>query len=53
MHPADLNLDELDLGLPKTGIGRKIGRQYGLDGGDTTTNDILRIFFNRLKVYKE
>lgn len=53
MHPADLNLDELDLGLPKTGIGRKIGRQYGLDGGDTTTNDILRIFFNRLKIYKE
>lgn len=53
MHPADLNLDEIDLGLPKTGIGRKIGRQYGLDGGDTTTNDILRIFFNRLKVYKE
>lgn len=53
MHPADLNLDELDVGLPKTGIGRKIGRQYGLDGGDTTTNDILRIFFNRLKIYKE
>lgn len=53
IHPADLNLDELDLGLPKTGIGRKIGRQYGLDGGDTTTNDILRIFFNRLKIYKE
>lgn len=53
MHPADLHLDELDIGLPKTGIGRKIGRQYGLDGGDTTTNDILRIFFNRLKIYKE
>lgn len=53
IHPADLNLDEIDLGLPKTGIGRKIGRQYGLDGGDTTTNDILRIFFNRLKIYKE
>ena len=53
IHPADLNLDELDVGLPKTGIGRKIGRQYGLDGGDTTTNDILRIFFNRLKIYKE
>lgn len=53
IHPADLNLDELDLGLPKTGIGRKIGRQYGLAGGDTTTNDILRIFFNRLKIYKE
>lgn len=53
IHPADLNLDELDLGLPKTGIGRKIGRQYGLAGGDTTTNDILRIFFNRLKIYQE
>ena len=53
MHPADLHLDELDIGLPKTGIGRKIGRQYGLAGGDTTTNDILRIFFNRLKIYKE
>lgn len=53
IHPADLKLDEIDVGLPKTGIGRKIGRQYGLDGGDTTTNDILRIFFNRLKVYKE
>lgn len=53
IHPADLNLDELDIGLPKTGIGRKIGRQYGLAGGDTTTNDILRIFFNRLKIYQE
>lgn len=52
-HPADLRLDEIDVGLPKTGIGRKIGRQYGLAGGDTTTNDILRIFFNRLKIYAE
>lgn len=52
-HPADLNLDEIDIGLPRTGIGRKIGRQYGLAGGDTTTNDILRIFFNRLKIYAE
>lgn len=52
-HPADLDLDEIDLGLPKTGIGRKIGRQYGLAGGDTTTNDILRIFFNRLKINAE
>lgn len=52
-HPADLRLDELDVGLPNTGIGRKIERQYGLGGGDTTTNDILRIFFNRLKIYAE
>lgn len=52
-HPADLRLDELDIGLPNTGIGRKIERQYGLGGGDTTTNDILRIFFNRLKIYAE
>lgn len=52
-HFGDLNLDEIDVGLPKTGIGRKIGRQYGLAGGDTTTNDILRIFFNRLKIYAE
>lgn len=51
MHPADLRLDEIDVGLPNTGIGRKIGRQYGLAGGDTTTNDILRIFFNRLRIY--
>lgn len=51
MHPADLRLDEIDIGLPNTGIGRKIGRQYGLAGGDTTTNDILRIFFNRLRIY--
>lgn len=50
-HFEDLNLDEIDVGLPKTGIGRKIGRQYGLAGGDTTTNDILRIFFNRLRIY--
>ena len=53
MHPADIGLENLDLGLPKTGIGRKIKRQYGLDGGDTTTNDILRIFFNRLKIVEE
>lgn len=51
IHPADLRLDEIDIGLPNTGIGRKIGRQYGLAGGDTTTNDILRIFFNRLRIY--
>lgn len=51
MHPADLRLDEIDVGLPNTGIGRKIGRHYGLAGGDTTTNDILRIFFNRLRIY--
>ena len=53
MHPADLDLEQIETGLPKTGIGRKIGRQYGLDGGETTTNDILRIFFNRLKIAAE
>ena len=53
MHPADLDLEQIETGLPKTGIGRKIGRQYGLAGGDTTTNDILRIFFNRLKIAAE
>ncbi len=53
MHPADIGLENVDFGLPKTGIGRKIKRQYGLDGGDTTTNDILRIFFNRLKIAEE
>jgi hypothetical protein len=53
MHPADLDLEQIETGLPKTGIGRKIGRQYGLDGGETTTNDILRIFFNRLKITEE
>lgn len=50
---ADLNLEQIDLGI-KTGIGRKIGRQYGLDAQERTDvelgNDVLAVFFNRLKI---
>ena len=50
---ADLNLEQIDLGI-KTGIGRKIGRQYGLDAQERTdvelANDVLAVFFNRLKI---
>ena len=50
---ADLNLEQVDLGI-KTGIGRKIGRQYGLDAQERTdvelANDVLAVFFNRLKI---
>jgi len=47
---GDLRLDELDVGLPKTGIGRKIGRQYGIDGNQDTANDYIGLFYNRLKI---
>lgn len=52
-NPADLNLEQIDLGV-KTGIGRKIGRQFGLDAETRTEeelwNDILALFFNRVKI---
>jgi len=47
---GDQNLDDIDIGLPKTGIGRKIGRQYGLDGNQDIANDYIRLFYNKLKV---
>ena len=50
---TDLNLEQVDIGI-KTGIGRKVGRQYGLDAQERTDvelyNDILGTFFNRLKL---
>ena len=50
---ADLNLEQVDIGI-KTGLGRKIGRQYGLDAQERTDielyNDVLGTFFNRLKL---
>ena len=49
---TDLDLEQYDIGI-KTGIGRKVGRQYGLDAQERTytelLNDVLGVFFNRLK----
>lgn len=51
-NAADLGLEDIDIGI-KTGIGRKLGRQYGLDAQERTDtellNDVLGVFFNRLK----
>ena len=35
----------------QTGIGRKIERSYGLDGGDLSFNDLVGVVWNRLKYY--
>ena len=35
----------------ETGIGRKIERSYGLDGGDLSFNDLVGVVWNRLKYY--
>ena len=36
----------------ETGIGRKIERSYGLDGGDLSVNDLIGVVWNRLKYYQ-
>ena len=52
-NTTDLDLEQVDIGI-KTGLGRKIGRQYGLDAQERTDielyNDVLGTFFNRLKL---
>jgi hypothetical protein len=50
MHQAgvELDLQSFNVGF-KTGIGRKIERQYGLDG-NASVNDWLGLVFNRLKI---
>lgn len=49
---TNARLEDIDIGI-KTGIGRKLGRQYGLDAETRTNtellNDVLGVFFNRLK----
>lgn len=53
---TNANLQDIDIGI-KTGIGRKLGRQYGLDAQDRTDielwNDVLSLFFNRLKLTEQ
>ena len=55
---TNANLQDIDIGIGiKTGIGRKLGRQYGLDAQDRTDielwNDVLSLFFNRLKLTEQ
>lgn len=45
------DLDVLGWAGVKTGIGRKIERSYGLDGGDLSFNDLVGVVWNRLKYY--
>ena len=47
------DLDVLGWAGVETGIGRKIERSYGLDGGDLSFNDLVGVVFNRLKYYPE
>ena len=45
------DLDVLGWAGVETGIGRKIERSYGLDGGDLSFNDLVGVVWNRLKYY--
>ena len=45
------DLDVLGWAGVQTGIGRKIERSYGLDGGDLSFNDLVGVVWNRLKYY--
>ena len=44
--------DALGWAGAETGIGRKIERSYGLDGGDLSVNDLIGVVWNRLKYYQ-
>lgn len=51
---GDADLENIDLGV-KTGVGRRIGRRYGLDGDTRSAIDVLNdinavIGLNRLKI---